>query len=60
TPTQIAYAWLLHKGVTAPIIGTTKPEHVEEAVGALEIKLTDDEIKYLEEPYKPKPVFGHR
>ncbi|NAZ28172.1 MAG: aldo/keto reductase [Caldivirga sp.] len=60
TPAQIAYAWLLHKGVTAPIIGTTKPEHVEEAVGALEIKLTDDEIKYLEEPYKPKPVFGHR
>ncbi|ABW01275.1 aldo/keto reductase [Caldivirga maquilingensis] len=60
TPTQIAYAWLLHKGVTAPIIGTTKPEHVEEAVNAISIKLTDDEVKYLEEPYKPKPVFGHR
>ncbi|ABW01316.1 aldo/keto reductase [Caldivirga maquilingensis] len=56
TPTQIAYAWLLHKGVTAPIIGTTKPEHVEEAVNAISIKLTDDEVKYLEEPYKPKPV----
>lgn len=59
-PVQIALAWLLHKGVTAPIIGTTKTEHVEEAVEATTIKLTDDEIKYLEEPYKPKPVFGHR
>ncbi|MCS7111524.1 MAG: aldo/keto reductase [Ignisphaera sp.] len=56
TPTQIAIAWLLHKGVTAPIIGTSKVEHLEEAVEALKIKLTDDEIKYLEEPYRPKPV----
>ncbi len=57
---QIAIAWLLHKGVTAPIIGTTKPEHVEEAVEATTIKLSDNEIKYLEEPYKPKPVSGHK
>ena len=55
TPTQIALAWLLHKNVL-PIIGTSKVEHLEEAVGALEIKLTDDEIRYLEEPYRPKPV----
>jgi len=57
-PVQIAIAWLIHKG-TIPIIGTTKPEHVEEAVEALNIKLTDEEIKHLEEPYRPKPVFGH-
>lgn len=60
TISQVAIAWLLHKGVTAPIIGTTKPEHVEEAVNATTVKLSDDEIKYLEEPYKPKPVYGHR
>ena len=57
---QVAIAWLLHKGVTAPIIGTTKPEHVEEAVNATTVKLSDDEIRYLEEPYKPKPVYGHK
>ncbi len=40
SPAQVALAWLLHKGVTAPIIGATKIEHIEEAVGALEISLT--------------------
>lgn len=60
TPTQVALAWLFHKGVTAPIIGTTKVEHLEEAVGALSVKLTDDEVKYLEEPYRPKPVLHIR
>lgn len=55
TPTQVALAWVLQKGVL-PIIGTSKVEHLEEAVGALDVKLTDDEIKYLEEPYRPKPV----
>jgi aryl-alcohol dehydrogenase-like predicted oxidoreductase len=60
TPTQVALAWLLAKGVTAPIIGTTKPEHVDEAVGATEVNLTQEEVKYLEEPYRPKPVFGHQ
>jgi len=59
-PVQIALAWLLHKGVTAPIVATTKPEHVEDAVEALEIKLAENEIKYLEEPYKPKPIYGHK
>jgi len=43
-----------------PIIGATKIEHLEEAVGALSVKLTDDEIKYLEEPYRPKPVLHIR
>jgi aryl-alcohol dehydrogenase (NADP+) len=58
-PVQIALAWLYHKGVASPIIGTTRPEHVEEAVEALGVKLSEDEIRYLEEPYRPKPVFGH-
>ncbi|MBO3841167.1 MAG: aldo/keto reductase [Candidatus Brockarchaeota archaeon] len=58
-PAQIALSWLYYKGVTSPIIGTTKPEHVDEAVEALGIRLRDDEVKYLEEPYRPKPVFGH-
>ncbi|MDP7976872.1 MAG: aldo/keto reductase, partial [TACK group archaeon] len=60
TPTQVGLAWLFAKGVTAPIIATTNPEHVEEAVGAVSVKLSDNEIKYLEEPYKPKPIYGHR
>src|SRR5579875_2847951 len=54
-PAQVAIAWLLHKNVI-PIIGTSKVAHLEEAVGALDIKLNDQEMKYLEEPYKPKPV----
>ena len=56
---QLALSWLLHKGVTAPIIGATKVEHVEDAVSAVELKLNDDEIKRLEEPYRPHKVMGH-
>jgi len=59
TPSQISLAWLLHKGVTAPIIGASKPEHVEEAVKATEIKLEADEMKRLEAGYKPHPIIGH-
>ena len=59
TPSQISLAWLLHKGVTAPIIGASKPEHVEEAVKAIEIKLEADEMKRLEAGYKPHPIIGH-
>jgi len=55
-PAQIALAWLFHKGVDVAIIGTSKVEHLEDAVEALELKLTDDEIRYLEEPYRPKPI----
>ncbi len=55
TPSQIALSWILHKDVI-PIIGTSKVSHLEEAVEALEIRLTDSEIRYLEEPYRPKPV----
>ncbi len=51
---QVSLAWMLSKPyVTAPIVGTTAVEHVEEAVGALDIKLLDDIIKELEEPYVP-------
>jgi aryl-alcohol dehydrogenase (NADP+) len=59
-PTQIALSWLIHKSVTAPIIGTINPEHVQEAVDAMEISLSEQEVKYLEEPYKPKPISGHK
>lgn len=59
-PAQIALAWLLHQpGVTAPIIGATKMNQLEEAVAALEIQLSKEECAFLEEPYKPHPVLGH-
>ena len=59
-PAQIALAWLFSKDyVTSPIIGATKIDHIEQAVEALSIKLSDDDIKRLEEPYKPHPVIGH-
>jgi 1-deoxyxylulose-5-phosphate synthase len=58
---QIALAWLLHKpGVTAPIVGATKLEHLEDAVAAEELSLSDAEIARLEEPYVPHPVAGHQ
>jgi aryl-alcohol dehydrogenase (NADP+) len=59
-PAQIALAWLLHKpGVTAPIVGATKLEQLDQAIGALTVKLTDDEMRSVEEPYRPHPVLGH-
>jgi 1-deoxyxylulose-5-phosphate synthase len=59
-PAQIALAWLLHKpGVTAPIIGASKPNHLEDAVAALAIKLSKAEIERLEAVYVPHPVLGH-
>jgi aryl-alcohol dehydrogenase-like predicted oxidoreductase len=58
-PGQIALAWLLHKGVTAPIIGATKTEHVDDAVDAVDIKLDAKEMTQLEEKYMPHPVLGH-
>ncbi len=59
-PTQIALAWLLHQpGVTAPIIGATKLEHVSDAVEAMAITLDADECKFLEELYIPHKVLGH-
>jgi aryl-alcohol dehydrogenase (NADP+) len=59
-PTQVALAWLLGRpGLTAPIIGATKMSHLEEAVGALDIRLSAEDARYLEEPYAPHPVLGH-
>ncbi len=56
---QVALAWLLHKpGVTAPIVGATKLEHLEDALAAVEVTLSDDEVGRLEEPYVPHPVSG--
>jgi aryl-alcohol dehydrogenase-like predicted oxidoreductase len=58
---QLALAWLLHKKmVVAPIIGVTKVEQVRDCVKALDIKLSDEELKYLEEPYQAKAIFGHQ
>ncbi|KAI0806702.1 aryl-alcohol dehydrogenase [Fomes fomentarius] len=57
---QVALAWVLSKPhVTAPIIGTTSLSHLENILGGLDVQLSEEEIKYLEEPYKPVPVFGH-
>lgn len=57
----IALAWLLQKSpVTAPIVGATKISHLEDAVGALAVKLTADEVAYLEEPYRPHAIVGHQ
>lgn len=56
---KVALAWLLQKQpVVAPIIGATKISHLEEATGALEVKLSPDEVAYLEEPYVPHRVVG--
>jgi aryl-alcohol dehydrogenase-like predicted oxidoreductase len=58
---HIALAWLLQKKpVTAPIIGATKVTHLEDAVGALAVQLTPEEVAYLEEPYVPHPIVGHQ
>ena len=55
---QISIAWMLsHKGVN-PILGLTKPKRIDEAIEALKVKLTNEEIAYLEEPYKPKTIRG--
>ena len=57
TMTEISLAWLLTK-VTAPVVGATKMHHIEGAAKAVDLKLTDEEIRYLEEPYVPHPLAG--
>ena len=57
TMTEVSLAWLLTK-VTAPVVGATKMHHIEGAVKATELELTEDEIRYLEEPYVPHPLAG--
>lgn len=60
SPAQVALAWLLHKpGVTSPIVGASKPTHLEDALQAVELKLSGEEIRRLEELYQPHPVAGH-
>jgi aryl-alcohol dehydrogenase (NADP+) len=57
---QVALAWLLRKApVTAPIVGATKPHHLEEAIAAVELELSDEDVAALEEPYQPHEVAGH-
>ena len=56
---QLALAWMLGRpGITAPIVGATKPNHLEDAVTALSVKLTPEEMAGLEAPYVPHPVLG--
>jgi len=60
TSSQIALAWVLQKpGITSPIIGASKMHHLEEALDALDIQLSDEDIDFLEQPYLPHPVLGH-
>jgi aryl-alcohol dehydrogenase-like predicted oxidoreductase len=57
---QVALAWLLHRpGVTAPIVGATKLHHLEDAIAAEELELSEKEMQRLEEPYVPHPILGH-
>jgi 1-deoxyxylulose-5-phosphate synthase len=59
-PAQVALAWIASRpGVTAPIIGASKPGQIEEAVGALELRLDEADVTALEAPYRPHPVLGH-
>lgn len=59
-PAQVSLAWLFGRpGVTAPVVGATKPHHVDAAVAALEVTLTEEEVARLEAPYRPHPVIGH-
>lgn len=60
-PAQVALAWMLSKGfVTAPIVGVTKPHHIDDAVAALDVTLTDEQIESLQAPYSTRPVAGFR
>jgi aryl-alcohol dehydrogenase (NADP+) len=60
TGSQIALAWLLNKPhIAAPIIGSSKIEHLDQAIASLDIKLSDEETKRLEEAYQPHPILGH-
>lgn len=54
----LSTAWVLYKGCW-PILGMNKPARIEEAVEALRVRFTDEEVKYLEEEYKPRAVQGH-
>jgi aryl-alcohol dehydrogenase-like predicted oxidoreductase len=59
TNATLAYAWLLHKGVTAPIIGASKLHQLDQAAAAVDLALTEEEVRQLQAPYEPHPVIGH-
>jgi len=60
TPAEVALSWLLSRpAVVAPIVGATKPEHLDAAVRALDVKLTPEEVAALEAPYRAHSVKGH-
>lgn len=59
TRSQIAVAWLWQKGVVAPVVGITKEKYLDDFVGALDVKLNQEDIEYLEECYKPHNIMGH-
>ncbi|KAF8652905.1 hypothetical protein AX14_008324 [Amanita brunnescens Koide BX004] len=57
---QVALAWILSKDVvTAPIVGTSSLEKLHDSIKSVHVKLTEEEIRYLEEPYRPKAIVGH-
>jgi len=57
---QVALAWVLHQpGITSPIIGASKPGHLEDAMKALSVKLDEGELKFLSELYKPRGILAH-
>jgi 1-deoxyxylulose-5-phosphate synthase len=55
----LAYAWLLHKGVTAPIVGASKTYQLDQAAAALDVPLSAEEVAALEAPYEPHKILGH-
>lgn len=59
-PAQVAMAWVASRpGITSPIIGATKPRHLEDAIAGINLVLTSREVEQLEQPYRPRPVAGH-
>jgi aryl-alcohol dehydrogenase (NADP+) len=59
-PARIALAWLLSRpGVTAPIVGASRMQHLDDAVASLDVSLSEEERRFLEEPYRPHPIRGH-
>ena len=57
---QIALAWLLNKSyVTSPIIGASRMQHLDEAIATLDIRLSEEQVRALEEPYRLHPILGH-
>jgi aryl-alcohol dehydrogenase (NADP+) len=61
TSAQIALAWLLHQpAVTAPIVGASKMKHLDDAIAAVDLKLTEDEVKGLAKGYQTRHIMGHQ